>query len=99
MVAPIAQMVAATNDMKAIAALFRSGCRRPRPTTAELRASRVPAIVIAGSLDASAAAGAAMARELPGQLEVAVIPDANHTAAARHPDFAARLIRFLNEHP
>jgi pimeloyl-ACP methyl ester carboxylesterase len=89
------QRFVAVNDIKALAAAFRSGCGTRGVTVDALRASRVPALAIVGARDGMAQSVDAMAREMEGDLEVAVIADADHFTTPGHPEFLARLVRFL----
>ncbi len=93
--AAVTRQFTAANDMKALAAAFRSGCEARRVTVAALRATGVPALALVGARDGMAPSVHAMGREMASALEVAVIPDADHYTTPGHPEFIARLASFL----
>jgi pimeloyl-ACP methyl ester carboxylesterase len=89
------QQVVATNDVSALAAVLKSGCNRSRVSLSDLRASQLPFLALIGELDGAASTSQAMNRDMPNQLELVILPGANHLTAPRHPDFATQLVRFL----
>jgi pimeloyl-ACP methyl ester carboxylesterase len=95
--AAVTRQFAAANDMRALAAAFRSGCEARRVTVAALRATGVPALAIVGARDGMAPSVQAMGRELGGALEVAVVREGDHYTTPRHPEFLVRLTQFLKE--
>lgn len=92
MVAPLA----AANDVKALAALWR-GYRTLLISDAALAAVRVPMIVLIGSEDGNASRVPALAKAHP-RIRTLVIPGAQHggeQGVMRRPEFMATLREFL----
>jgi pimeloyl-ACP methyl ester carboxylesterase len=92
MVAPLA----AANDVKALAALWR-GYRTFLTPDAALAAVRVPMIVLIGSEDGNAANVPALAKALP-QIRTVIVQGAQHggeEGVMRRPEFMAALREFL----
>lgn len=91
------KQIVEANDMVAVAAAFRSGCKAREITAAALRATGVPALAIVGAFDGMAPSVRAMGREMQDGVQVVVIPKADHITAARHPAFLKHLLSFLGE--
>jgi pimeloyl-ACP methyl ester carboxylesterase len=94
--AAAARQFASENDVRALAAAFRADCDVPPIALSALRDSRIPALAIVGESDGMAAFVHAMGNGMGANLQVAVIPGANHFTAPAHPEFVARLVSFLN---
>ena len=91
----VAPLVAA-NDVKALAALWR-GYKTLAVSNAQLKAVRVPSIVITGSEDISAAGVPELNKAQP-QIQTVVVKGAQHggpEGVMRRPEFATSLQAFL----
>jgi pimeloyl-ACP methyl ester carboxylesterase len=84
-------------DMMALAAAVGASCADDLESAASLNPSGVPWLAIVGALDGASPSVLAMARETGGELQVYVIPGADHFTARRHPEFLAQILSFLNE--
>lgn len=97
--AAMAQQFASVNDVKALAAAFRADCDVPPILLSSLIAPGIPALAVVGEKDRMAEAVRRMGDEMGSDLQLAVIPGANHLSAPEHPDFIARLVSFLDGLP
>jgi pimeloyl-ACP methyl ester carboxylesterase len=89
--------LAAGNDVKALAAAFRSDCDNRLATASDLRATGLPILVIAGDRDGFAPSVRDMRREIDDSLETLLIPGADHFTTLGHPQFLDRLVAFLGK--
>lgn len=80
-------------DPLATAALLRGSDRGASEES--IRNNTVPTLAIVGSIDPAKARVDELVGVMPN-LEVVVIPDADHQAAYRRPDYISNLIRFLD---
>lgn len=87
------QVLKLTNDAKALAAAIRS-MKELAVEEEELRANPVPALAIVGEIDPLKATVDELARSM-ANLEVVVLPGADHISAYFRPEFAAKLKEFL----
>lgn len=85
-----------TNDMRALAATFRAP-RVPLIPLASFREIRVPTLILIGEHDPLLRQAERMA-EAVDDLEVRVIPGADHLGAPGTEEFRTRLIQFLTRH-
>ena len=84
------------NDPVALAAVLRVMFSN-LPSEAELRSNKVPVLVLVGENDMTRSWAEAFARTTPN-VELAVIPGANHMSAVLAPEFLARMQSFLAGH-
>ena len=89
------RQVRSSNDMEALAAIFRS--EPIAISKAELRKNEVPALALIGELDPNKESVDEMAGVM-SNLELVVIPNSDHSSAIRHPTFLQELLRFLADH-
>ncbi len=82
----------AHNDPLALAALMRNPA--PSPLEAQLRANKVPALLLIGELD-GARSRAEQLNGIMSNLKVVVIPQADHLSAQGSPEFLRNLREFL----
>ncbi|HLK64547.1 MAG TPA: alpha/beta hydrolase [Bryobacteraceae bacterium] len=83
----------ARNDPVALAAVLRS-MFADQPSEATLRANKVPVLALVGEQDLMHSWAEALARTAPN-VELRVIPGANHLSAPTNPEFLSRLQTFL----
>lgn len=95
--AAAARQFAMENDVRALAAAFRADCEVPPVSLSTLRDFEIPALALVGDRDGMATSVDAMGNGMGADLQVAVIPGANHFTAPAHPEFVARLVGFLEE--
>lgn len=95
-VAIVNGLVGAVNDMRALAASFRSPPLELIPARS-LRANSVPVLALVGEADPIRAEVALMAEVMSG-LEVRVVPGADHVEAPAAKEFGAALVEFLRRH-
>jgi pimeloyl-ACP methyl ester carboxylesterase len=88
-------MLRGTNDMRAIAAAFRAPL--PLIPIASFRDIQVPTLLLIGKHDSMRQQAERMA-EAVDNLELRIIPGANHLGAPATEEFRAHLIRFLHRH-
>lgn len=92
--------LAATNDVKALAAYYRGGTREFNATDEEMAAVKVPVLGVIGSLDNVKSMNDLHA--LLPTLKVVVIDGATHVgdrAATRRPEFVDAIRQFIAAHP
>jgi pimeloyl-ACP methyl ester carboxylesterase len=89
------RMLTLIPDPLATAALLRGGNRSASEES--LKTNTVPTLAIVGSIDPAKARVDELVGVMPN-LEVVVIPDADHQAAYRRPEYISNLIRFLDAH-
>ena len=92
----ISQQVRSQNDMQALAAILRSSLARVA-SPEELRSNKVPTLALIGETDPNKKDVDAMVGVM-ANLEVVVIPGADHGAALRDPMFLAETLKFLAKH-
>ena len=90
------QEISSRNDKQALAALLRSPAVRVG-SPEELRSNTVPTLAVIGENDYKKKDVDAMAAVM-ANLEVVVIPGADHGAAMRDPLFLEALLEFLAKH-
>ena len=88
-------MVSATNDMRALAAAFRSD--PPPIPPARLRASSLPTLLLVGELDPFREEAEALEGLMP-RARLHVVPGAAHRDAPAAADFGEALVAFLRDH-
>lgn len=88
-IAVINNMMEATNDVKALAAVIRA-MGQLSVTREELEANQVPTLALIGSIDPLIASVIPMQGVMPN-LEIVRIEGANHLTASRHPVFMSAL--------
>lgn len=91
------QMLMATNDPLALAAVIRGGAANRQITEEQLRANRVPMLAIIGAIDPLKASVDAM-QGVASHLEVKVLPGRDHLSAVADPELAASMREFLMRH-
>lgn len=94
----IAGMLSEMNDGRAVAAAFRADSAFPPVTAEELRANEVPTLALLGENDLLGDQVERMS-ETMSNLEVLVIPGADHVSAFGRPEFVTALVGFLTRHP
>ena len=87
--------ISSRNDMRALAAVIRA--QGFADSVDELRSNKVPTLALIGEHDIFKKDVDALA-EVMTNLEVVVIPGANHGAALRDPLFLESLLKFLAKH-
>jgi pimeloyl-ACP methyl ester carboxylesterase len=92
----IAALIAARNDMKALAAVVR-GWHKLIVTEEELQGIRVPTLAIVGANDFVKPKVERLSGRVPG-IKIVEIEKADHLAAFFSPQFAKELKAFLNQH-
>jgi len=95
-VAAMSALIAARNDLKALAAVIR-GMREAMVTEEQLRANTVPALSIIGGIDPLKADADAL-KEVMANLEVVVIEGADHPGCIASPKFREAMLEFLAKH-
>lgn len=90
------QLVMMLNDSKALAAAIR-GRKQLTVTEAELRKNRLPVLALIGDQDPLKTGVDELVGVLP-ELEVVVLPEADHMNAFGKAEFKAHLRRFLDSH-
>jgi pimeloyl-ACP methyl ester carboxylesterase len=92
----INQLIMATNDSKALAAVVR-GWKQLAVTDEQLRANKVPTLSIIGSIDPLKKSVDEVKERMP-DLQIVVIDDADHMTAFIKPEFIKALKTFLARH-
>jgi pimeloyl-ACP methyl ester carboxylesterase len=95
--APEVEAAVNRNDPRALAAVLR-GDVGLAVTEAELRANAVPTIAVVGSDDLMARDAVERMAGVMANLEVTLIPDANHLTALTHPLLLQTMLGFLRSH-
>lgn len=91
------QMLMATNDPLALAAVIRGFAQNRQVTEAELRSNRVPLLAVVGEVDPIKASVDAM-DGVASHLQIVVLPGMNHLSAVADPGLAQAMREFLAEH-
>jgi pimeloyl-ACP methyl ester carboxylesterase len=91
------ELLAGRNDHLALAATVRSGGSWPLMTVDELRANETPALAIIGDRDFLLGEVTQM-QDVMGNLEVVVLPGADHGSTLSRPEFTTVLLGFLGKH-
>lgn len=89
-------LIAATNDMRALAASFRAPPLAPIPLE-NLQSRPLPMLAVVGEHDPFRAQVALMA-EVVSALEVRVVPGADHLITPARAEFGDALVEFLTHH-
>lgn len=89
-------MVMLVNDPKALAAVIRGAAQWKVPEE-DIRASEVPTLALIGEVD-PLKDGVDALKEVMPDLQMVVIPGADHMNATSHPVFKESLLEFLHEH-
>jgi pimeloyl-ACP methyl ester carboxylesterase len=85
------------NDPRALAAVLR-GMGGVTVTEAALQGNAVPVLAVVGAADSLAANDVARMARVMGNLEITIIPDADHLSALTDPRLARAVAAFLRSH-
>lgn len=85
------------NDLRAVAAAFRAYDSFSPLTEEQLERNEIPTLVLVGTDDPFRPEARRM-REVMGNLEVLIIPNATHGSAVLRPEFFTALLGFLTKH-